>query len=243
MILVRWLIVKRCFNMFFLILLPMIVPFGRDAKGETNSKAADVVKQREVAVKEHRSGDWDPGLTEAEKETLFAIVADTLEWCVKGGAGEFNFDKYTITETLKRPTHSFVTLKIKNMLRGCIGSLPPMPAEPMYKSVHENAINAALKDWRFRPVSLAELGKIDVHISLLSPVKDIKTLDEFHIGEHGIILIKGGHRAVYLPEVAVEQGWSKEETLESLSEKAGLPPDAWKQGARFQVFSSVVLYK
>jgi len=190
-------------------------------------------------VKEHRSGEWTPGLSEAEKSTLFEIADDTLEWCVKGSKDSFPFEKYTVTSKLKEMTATFVTLKIGGMLRGCIGSLAPV-AE-MYKSVHDNAVNAAMRDFRFRPVRPAELGKIEVHISLLSPIVDIGSVDEFKIGEHGIIVEKGHYRAVYLPEVAVEQKWTKEETLSSLSLKAGMNKDGWRKGSRFKVFSSVVL--
>lgn len=192
-------------------------------------------------VKEQKSGKWTPALTDAEKATLFAIAQDTLDWCVKGGKGDFPFDRYTITDKMKQDMATFVTLKIGDMLRGCIGSLAPV--EPLYKSVHNNAINAAIHDYRFRPVTPGELSKINVHISVLSPIEDIPSLDSFKLGEHGIIMEKGPYRAVYLPEVAIEQKWTKDETLESLSEKAGLPGDAWKKGAKFKIFSSVVLSK
>lgn len=194
-------------------------------------------------MKEHKSGSWTPGLTEEEKETLFAIATDTIEWCVRGEENKVSMDKYKITAKLKEPTHSFVTLKSGGMLRGCIGSLPPWPAEPMHRSIHNNAISAATKDWRFSPVRPAELPKLEIHISLLSPVSDIASPSEFKTGEHGIIIEKGGRRAVYLPEVAPEQGWTREETLESLCQKAGLPPDAWREGAKFKVFTSVVIEK
>jgi AmmeMemoRadiSam system protein A len=188
-----------------------------------------------------RSGDWTPGLGEKEKETLFAIAEDTLAWCVTGRKGEFSYAKYDITDKLKVKTATFVTLKIHGNLRGCIGSLTPV--QPLYESVHDNAINAALNDYRFRPVTPMELPRLNVHVSILSPIVDIASLDQFKIGEHGIIMEKGRYRAVYLPEVAVEQRWTKEETLSSLSEKAGAPSDAWRTGARFKVFSSVVLAK
>ena len=116
-----------------------------------------------------------------------------------------------------------------------------MPVAPLYESVHDNAVNAAMRDHRFRQVSSGELEQIDVHISILSPIKPIDSLDDFIIGEHGIILEKGMYRAVYLPEVAVEQSWTKEETLTSLSRKAGMNGDGWKSGTAFKVFSSVVL--
>jgi len=198
------------------------------------------VSTGEVAmIQEHRSGEWSPGLTDAEKETLFAIAIDTLAWCVKGGRDGFDFSRYALTEKLKAETATFVTLKRGGHLRGCIGSL--QPHEALYLSVHGNAVNAAIRDSRFRPVTAAELPGLNVHVSVLSPIRDIASLDEFKIGAHGIILTKGKNQAVYLPEVAVEQGWTKEETLASLCEKAWLPRDAWKEGAKFKVFSSVVL--
>jgi AmmeMemoRadiSam system protein A len=116
-----------------------------------------------------------------------------------------------------------------------------MEASAVYLSVHRNAVNAATRDFRFVPVSADELPGIDVHISLLSPVRDIASADEYVLGRHGIILLKGRARAVFLPEVAVEQGWTRERTLSELSRKSGLDRDAWRDGARFQVFESVVL--
>jgi AmmeMemoRadiSam system protein B/AmmeMemoRadiSam system protein A len=191
------------------------------------------------AVKEHRSGSWSPGLTEAEMKTLFAIANDTLKWCVNGSQGEFEFGKYSITPLLKTNMATFVTLKIQGGLRGCIGSLAPV--EALYRSVHNNAVNAALQDPRFSPVQPRELPRIELDVSVLSPIRDIPSIANFKIGQQGIILEKGRYRAVYLPEVATEQGWSVEETLSSLSQKAGLPPDAWRAGATFKVFESVVL--
>lgn len=196
---------------------------------------------KEAGVKEHKSGRWSPELSDEEKETLFGIATDSLDWCVNDRGGAFSFDEYTITEKLKVETATFVTLKIGEGLRGCIGSLQPV--DSLYESIHKNAVFAAMQDHRFRPVSPEELRQIDVNISILSPIEDIATLDEFNIGEHGIIMSKGPNRAVYLPEVAVEQGWGKDDTLSSLSEKAGLRPDAWKDNAQFQVFSSVGLSK
>jgi AmmeMemoRadiSam system protein A len=190
-------------------------------------------------MKEHRSGTWTPGLSEAEKTTLFAIARDTLKWCVEGEKGSFDFGRYTLTPLMKADTATFVTLKIRGGLRGCIGSL--VPVDPLYVSVHENAINAALRDPRFDPVQPGELSRITVDVSILSPIRDIASPADFKIGQQGIILEKGRYRAVYLPEVATEQGWTVEETLSSLSQKAGLPAQAWREGARFKVFESVVL--
>ena len=192
-------------------------------------------------MKEVRSGTWSPALTDTEKETLFRIAADTLDGAVRKRGGEFTFEAYTLTPTLKERYATFVTLKMGGRLRGCIGSLAP--EDSLYRSVHDNAINAALRDHRFSPVTERDLAMIKLEISILSPIEPIASLDEFRVGEHGIIIEKGGHRAVYLPEVATEQGWSVDETLSSLSMKAGLRPDAWREGAQFKVFSSVKLSK
>lgn len=210
---------------------------SQPAAASTNTIQAGT--KEEHTVKEHHTGSWTPGLSDAEKATLFAIARDTLKWCVEGRQGSFDFGRYTLTPLMKADTATFVTLKIRGGLRGCIGSLAPV--EPLYASVHGNAINAALHDPRFRPVQAAELPRITVDVSILSPIRDIASIAEFKIGQQGIILEKGRYRAVYLPEVATEQGWTVEETLASLSEKAGLPPDAWREGARFKVFESAVL--
>lgn len=217
----------------------MLVFTGCSRLGAANGEPKQTKEVR--MIKEHRSGEWSPELTETEKATLFAIAEDTLQWCVAGGKGRFSFDAHEITPKLKEPMATFVTLKIGGRLRGCIGSLEPVA--PLYQSIHENAINASTRDFRFRPVTPMELDQIDVHLSILSPIRDIDSVDEFRIGEHGIIVEKGMHRAVYLPEVAPEQGWTKEETLSSLSVKAGMNADGWRSGTRFKVFSSVVLDK
>lgn len=210
------------------------------AQSATNINAGlSEKKEAQMKIIEHCSGTWNPGLAEKEKNTLFAIAQNTLEWCVGRQGGKFPMDKYVLTSKLKIDTATFVTLKIGGELRGCIGSLSP--SEPLYQSVHHNAINAALHDYRFQPVSKAELPTISVDVSILSPIREIPSLDEFQLGQQGIILEKGMSRAVFLPEVALEQKWTKEETLTHLALKAGLERDAWKTGARYYVFESAVL--
>lgn len=185
------------------------------------------------------SGAWTPGLSRDEERTLLALARDTLTWTASGQKGSFDFSKYAITDKMKVVTATFVTLKINGRLRGCIGSLEP--EAPLFQSVHDNAVHAAAHDPRFNPVSPNELKNIHIDVSILSPTRDIASWKEFEIGKHGIIMTKGRRRAVYLPEVAPEQGWTVEETLASLSEKAGMLPSAWKEGAQFQVFESGVI--
>ena len=111
----------------------------------------------------------------------------------------------------------------------------------MYMSVHRSAATASRDDrfWR-NPIRPDELPEIDIHVSLLSPRRKIDSIDEFKIGQHGIWLEKGPRSAVYLPEVAPEQKWTKEETLSNLSMKARMNRDGWRKGATFMVFESVV---
>ena len=187
----------------------------------------------------HCSGEWSPELSAAEESTVFEIVHSSLAWCVAGGVGEYDYTPYTVTPTLERDTATFVTLHLAGQLRGCIGSL--FTEEPLYQSLHQNAVKAAMRDPRFPPVSPEELPRLEVTISILSPITPIASLDDFHLGEHGIILYKDDAGAVFLPEVAIEQDWDTAETLTQLSLKAGLPPDAWQQDATFAIFSTAVL--
>ena len=241
---------KKTLGCVLIVLLGFIPWPETAARVATNApqQPSDTSKTKEanMSISEHRSGAWTPGLADEEKATLFALAKDTLAWCVNGAAGAINkkkgpfpIESYTITPKLKVNTATFVTLKIRGDLRGCIGSLAPV--EPLYLSVHHNAVNAAMHDYRFSPVQSAELPGITVDVSILSPIRDIPNLDAFKLGQHGIILGKGAARAVFLPEVATEQGWTKEETLAYLSQKAGLSADAWREGAKFQVFESAVL--
>ena len=95
----------------------------------------------------------------------------------------------------------------------------------------------------FRPLSKDELSKIEIDISVLTPPQKVDGSQDIVLGRDGIYLIKGMNRAVYLPQVAVEQGWNLEETLSSLSRKAGLSMDAWREGTTFQVFQAQVFHE
>ncbi len=145
-------------------------------------------------------------------------------------------DLEELQERFGEPSGAFVTLKRSGRLRGCIGQLQPV--QPLYKAVMENAAHAALRDSRFKPVASSELDGMELEVSVLSPMRPIASWENFEVGRQGVVLSKQGRRAVFLPEVAVEQGWSREETLNHLAQKAGLPPDAWRQGATFEVFTS-----
>jgi AmmeMemoRadiSam system protein A len=141
-----------------------------------------------------------------------------------------------LPERLQAPSGAFVTLKRDGRLRGCIGYI--QPKKPLYQAVLENGANAAVNDRRFWPVASGELSGLEVEVSVLTPPEPIASYEDFRVGEQGIILRKDGRRAVFLPEVAAEQGWTREETLSHLAQKAGLGPDGWREGASFEVFTS-----
>jgi MEMO1 family protein len=129
-------------------------------------------------------------------------------------------------------------LRTLGKLRGCIGQ--PEPTYPLYYGTVQAAVDAALHDPRFEPVRAEELQKLEVEVTVLSPRKPIASFKEIRIGTHGVVLQKNGHAALFLPQVAPEQGWNVEQMLEALSEKAGLAKDAWREGSQLSVFTGQV---
>lgn len=140
--------------------------------------------------------------------------------------------------TLLQKRGAFVTLTQNGQLRGCIGYIEGI--KPLLEAVAENAASAAVGDPRFPPVTPAEIPGLELEISALSPLWDVQGPEDIVIGTHGILLDMNGRRSVFLPQVAPEQGWDLETTLTHLALKAGLAPDAWRQDARFHVFTAEV---
>jgi AmmeMemoRadiSam system protein A len=136
------------------------------------------------------------------------------------------------------PQGAFVTLKNAGQLRGCIGRLAG--DIELGKTVGAVAWQAAFDDPRFAPVRLDELKNLEIEISVLTPMKPITTSDEIVVGRDGVLMSKAGASAVFLPQVAVENNWSKPEMLDNLCIKAGLTAGCWKRDARFQVFQAEV---
>ena len=105
------------------------------------------------------------------------------------------------------------------------------------------AVSAASQDFRFRPVSSEELPELTVEISALTPMRQIDSIEEIKVGRDGLYLEKGARRGVLLPQVPIEQGWDLQEFLEGTCRKAGLPPDAYKNGAKLFTFSAEVFHE
>lgn len=139
---------------------------------------------------------------------------------------------------LSQKAGAFVSLYQGEALRGCVGI--PEPILPLQEAVLSSAYNAAFDDGRFYPLTEPELSRTWIEISCLTAPRPVQGPEEIVLGRHGMVLIKGKARAIFLPQVAVEQGWDLAETLSHLSLKAGLAADAWKQGCEFRVFEAVV---
>lgn len=182
------------------------------------------------------------GLPEADRARLLRLARATLTYVLEKQdlptPGQLGVE---VTPAMQQVFGAFVTLHKNGELRGCIGEI--VPSRPVYRAVMAQAVNAGLNDHRFPPVELPELEEIDFEISALTPAHRVASASEIVLGTHGIVLEKAGHAAVFLPQVAIEQGWDLETTLTHLSQKAGLPGDAWKEGASFEVFEAIVFGK
>jgi AmmeMemoRadiSam system protein A len=122
-------------------------------------------------------------------------------------------------------------------LRGCVGYV--LPAYSVYQTVAETARAAAFNDNRFSPVTKEEVADLQVELSILSLPQPIAP-DAIEIGRHGLLISHQGRRGLLLPQVPVEHQWDRIQFLEQTCRKAGLAPDAWRNGALVQAFSAEV---
>jgi len=142
---------------------------------------------------------------------------------------------------LLRPRAAFVTLTRRGELRGCIGCTQALL--PLCHTVSECAIAAATSDPRFPPLKASELEEVQLEISVLGPLKEIRDPSEIKVGRDGLVIEKGRQKGLLLPQVATEYRWDRKTFLEEVCHKAGLSSDAWKQGARIFVFSAEVFHE
>ncbi len=136
---------------------------------------------------------------------------------------------------------AFVTLHKNKALRGCIGIFTGKDA--LHSTVASMSLAAAFDDPRFPPLREDELDRIDIEISVLSPLQRIESVEEIEVGRDGIYLIKGYNRGVLLPQVATEYGWDRETFLSQTCVKAGLRQDCWKQGAEIYTFVADIFHE
>ncbi|HAB54776.1 MAG: AMMECR1 domain-containing protein [Ignavibacteria bacterium RIFOXYB2_FULL_35_12] len=155
------------------------------------------------------------------------------------GNAEIPAVDYKVYPNLKLNAGAFVTLKIKNELRGCIGFITS--EQPLFETVCEVAKHAAIQDPRFPPLTKNEFGLINIEISVLSSLKKISDYDKIIIGEHGLLVEEGYHRGLLLPQVATENNYSVQQFLTSICMKAGLSPDLWqRKKLNLKVFTAII---
>jgi hypothetical protein len=142
-----------------------------------------------------------------------------------------------VTLNRKRPED----IAASGKLRGCVGQI--FPVYPLYAAIVNAAVDAALHDGRFIPVHTVELPNLALEVTVLSPPKPVASWRDIKLGVHGIVIEKDGRKAVFLPQVPEEQGWNIEQTLAALAQKAGLAPDAWREGAQFSVFTGQIFHE
>jgi len=168
-------------------------------------------------------------MNDAQRQTLLRVARDTVEAVITGRPvpGPRSNDA-----ELNVHCGCFVTLKNQGRLRGCIGQFTS--DKPLIELVSEMAKASATGDPRFLadPITPEELGQLDIELSVLSPLERTDDPLGLHLGVHGIYIKSGCASGCFLPQVATETGWSKEQFLSyCCAHKAGLPADAWKDPA------------
>lgn len=147
-----------------------------------------------------------------------SLIKDTKKRVLEG---------YEPPDELKMKRGIFVTLRKDDSLRGCIGTF--RADKPLFELAVEFAVNSGFGDPRFTRLAPNELPSVNIEISVLSPLRRVKSPEEVIVGKHGIEVVRGWRSGCFLPEVATDYNMDREEFLSTCcSNKAGLPPDAWK---------------
>ena len=164
-------------------------------------------------------------LTE-EKKILIDIARRSLDSYIRSRK-ILSLDGKRFSEALDRKAGAFVTLRINEKLRGCMGRFKT--SDPLYRVVRDMAISAATRDNRFREVRVGELDDILIEVSVLSEHIKIQNINEIELGRHGIYIKEGMNSGTFLPEVADSTGWDLEEFLGHCArDKAHIGWNGWK---------------
>ena len=179
-------------------------------------------------------------MDEKDKKILLSIARESIKSAITDTPNEQTHIEI-ISPELKEKIGAFVTLRTHGKLRGCIGRM--VSDIPLYKLVSEMAVSAAKEDPRFSQIKPSDLESLEIDISALSPLQMIDNPLDFELGRHGIYIKKGSSNGCFLPQVATETGWTKEEFLSKCcSMKADLSPDAWKKrGIDVYIFTSEII--
>jgi MEMO1 family protein len=189
-----------------------------------------------VSLKEKKAAS-EFRLSDKDKKDLLAVARTTVYQYVTNRTKPA-IDGNGMSSIVKTHCGAFVTLKKHGDLRGCIGRFDA--SEPLYRVVQEMAIASSTQDSRFSPVEPNEIPELEIEISVLTPMRRISSPDEFELGKHGIYMRKGYRSGTFLPQVAEETGWTKEEFLgHCAQDKAGIGWNGWKDAELF-VYEALV---
>jgi uncharacterized protein len=187
----------------------------------------------ESSPRSPQSAESQPEYTLEERTALLQLAHDAILATLENRE-LFPFEP---TPHLCEHRGAFTTVYANQNLRGCVGY--PTAVMPLYRTVVETARGAAFDDPRFVPITFDEAQDLRLSISVLSPMRAIAA-DDIVVGRHGLLISRGSHRGLLLPQVPTEQGWDRVAFLEHSCRKAGLPPDAWKKGATLEAFTAEV---
>ncbi len=202
------------------------IQYKNSGDTETGDKR-NVVGYNAIAVSLNRKNESRQFfLRDDEKKELLSIARNTIEQYISKHKF-MQIDVTALPENLKTACGAFVTLHKNHELRGCIGRFEAL--EPLYKVVQQMAIAASTEDYRFSPVTADEINQLVIEISVLTPMRKINSIDEIELGKHGIYIRKDARSGTFLPQVATETGWSKEEFLgHCAQDKAGIGWNGWR---------------
>jgi AmmeMemoRadiSam system protein B/AmmeMemoRadiSam system protein A len=179
-----------------------------------------------VMIKNDDTGQNEFRLNDAERIQLLKIARQAI---VQYFTDERipAIEEKTLAPALHFQAGAFVTIMESEKLRGCIGNM--QSDKPLYQLIQSLAIASSTRDYRFEPVTKNEVPELELEISVLTPMKKIKSIDEIELGKHGIYIQKGNYTGTFLPQVATETKWTKEEFLGHCArDKAGIGWDGWK---------------
>ncbi|BCX88980.1 conserved hypothetical protein [Methylomarinovum tepidoasis] len=185
----------------------------------------------------------DLKLTPQERRLLLELAREAIRYGARHGRPPaVNLE--ALPAALQVPRATFVTLEEDGRLRGCIGSLEAR--RPLAEDVVHNAFAAAFGDPRFPPVHEDEVDRLDIHISVLGPLEEMRFTSEADLlrqirpGIDGLVLEDGPYRGTFLPAVW-EQLPDKRDFLRHLKLKAGLPPDYWSDTLKVYRYTTEVI--
>ena len=210
------------------------VPIQYKNSGDSEYGQKDqVVGYHAIAVVQKRTQEEPSSriLDDGDKRDMLGLARNAIgEYLARKQVSAPDLGK--LPAVAKKSGGAFVSLYKRGALRGCIGRF--VADEPLYTVIQSMAVAAATEDHRFPPVQAGELKDLEIEISVLSPMRKVRSIDEIQLGKHGVYIQKENRGGTFLPQVATETGWSKEEFLgHCAQDKAGIGWNGWKDAEIF----------